>query len=82
MQSSTSYALLSFVPILFVTFILGFVVFALARDKGRNVLLWTILGFIPIASFFCVPFLIGATNLRLEAKVDEILRKLEIMTQR
>ena len=67
-------ALIQFVPWLIVSFIFGFVAFALARDKGRNVPLWTILGFIPFVNMFCASFFIGAANLRLEKKVDELLK--------
>ena len=56
-----------------VAFIYGFIIHFLAKEKGRNVTLWTILGFIPVVNFFLLPFFIGAANLRLEAKIDQLI---------
>jgi hypothetical protein len=53
--------------------ILGFIGHALARDKGRPVVKWTIISFIPIVNCIGMIFLIGCTNLRLERKLDELL---------
>jgi hypothetical protein len=50
--------------------------YKLAREKGRNVVLWTVLGAIPILNVICVWFFIGAANLRLEVKIDELNRRL------
>jgi hypothetical protein len=74
MQEPAARALIQMVPLLIFSFIGGFVALALARDKGRNILLWTVLGFIPFVNMFCIPFFIGAANLRLEKKVDEMLK--------
>jgi len=49
----------------------------LAKEKGRNVLLWTILGFIPVVNIFCMWFFVGAANLRLEEKIDRLLKSTE-----
>jgi hypothetical protein len=38
--------------------------------------LWTILGAIPIVNIVCVWFFIGAANLRLERKLDELSRRM------
>jgi hypothetical protein len=50
--------------------------FFLAKEKDRNVVKWTILGAIPIVNFVCIWFFVGATNLRLERKLDDILAEL------
>jgi hypothetical protein len=76
MQSNALEALISLIPFLIVSCLMGFVAKALAKDKGRDVVLWTILGCIPFLNMFCIPFFIGAANLRLERKVDEVLRRL------
>jgi len=47
----------------------------LAKEKGRRVLLWTVLGFIPGVNILVMWFFIGAANLRLEGKIDELLRR-------
>ncbi|MBB5205110.1 hypothetical protein HNQ51_002429 [Inhella inkyongensis] len=54
---------------------LGIVSHLLAKDKGRNVSLWTILGLIPLVNYFCILYFMGASNLRLEKKVDYLLRQ-------
>jgi len=51
---------------------LAVVAHLLARDKGRNVGFWTLLGAIPIANLICVWYFIGASNLRLEKKIDDL----------
>jgi hypothetical protein len=66
-------ALLQFVPFLLLSFSIGVLAYLLARDKGRNVTRWTVLGFIPVVNFFCIWFFVGAANLRLERKVDQLL---------
>jgi hypothetical protein len=50
----------------------------LAREKERNVPLWTLLGAIPGVGWFSVAFFIGASNRRLERKLDAILNRLEV----
>ncbi len=47
----------------------------LAKEKGRNVLKWTILGAIPLVNFACIWFFVGAANLRLEKKMDDLLAR-------
>lgn len=65
--------LVQVIPLLFVCLWVGLLANLLARDKGRNVRKWTLLGLFPIVNFFCISFFIGAANLRLEHKVDELL---------
>jgi len=74
-MNQTTSAILSFVPFLILSSMLGVVAFLLAREKGRNVPLWTILGIIPFINFACVCFFIGAANLRLERKLDLLLNE-------
>ncbi len=54
--------------------IFSIVAHMLAKEKGRNVLLWTILGFLPVVNIFCMWFFVGAANLRLEEKIDQLLK--------
>lgn len=44
----------------------------LAKEKGRNVTKWTILALIPVVNFACIWFFIGASNLKLERKIDDL----------
>lgn len=63
-------------PILML-FIFAIIAHMLAKEKGRNVVLWTILGFIPVVNIFCMWFFVGAANLRLEKKIDQLLKTSE-----
>lgn len=62
-----------FAPFLVLSATLGVVAFLLAKEKGRNVVLWTVLGIVPGVNFFCIWFFVGAANLRLERKIDQLL---------
>jgi hypothetical protein len=66
--------LLQLLPLAIVSVVFGFVSRALAKDKGRDVPVWTVLGFIPIVNMFVAWFFVGASNLRVERKLDAILR--------
>ena len=74
MQPSTETHLMSFIPLLLVSVLIAIVGHFLAKDKGRPVLRWTILCIIPGVNLYCLLFLIGATSLRIERKLDEILK--------
>ena len=80
-QTSAIEVLISFVPLLCISLVFGFVARALAREKGRDTTLWTVLGFIPLVNMVCMPFFIGAPNLRIEKKLDEIMERLNIREQ-
>lgn len=62
--------------LLSVSICLAVVAHLLARDKGRNVGFWTLLGAIPIANLICILYFIGASNLRAEKKLDDLLELL------
>ena len=47
----------------------------LAKDKERNIVLWVVLALIPIFNFFAIVYIVGASNLRVERKLDEVLSK-------
>ncbi len=60
----------------------GIAAYLLAKEKGRNVVLWTILGLVPIINFGAIMYFIGASNRRLEEKLDELLREIRTGQQR
>jgi hypothetical protein len=66
---------IQFVPLLLLSVILGVVAHLLAKQKGRNVFLWTVLGALPLVNFISIWFFVGAANLRLERKIDELLQR-------
>ena len=74
MNEATS-PLVQLIPLLLLSVTLGITAYLLAKEKGRNVVLWTVLGSIPVVNFFCISFFIGAANLRLERKIDQLLQK-------
>ena len=76
MQQSAVELLISFVPLLLMSLMFGFIARALAKEKGRDTTLWTILGFIPLVNMICMPFFIGASNFKIEKKLDEIMERL------
>lgn len=69
--------LMSLIFFAVMSIIFGFVSYKLAKEKGRNVALWTILGMLPFVNIWFIAFFIGATNLRLEKKIDELLEKVK-----
>lgn len=73
-QAPEANAFMSFIPLLIMGLAFGFVGHFLAKDKGRPSLRWTVLCIIPFANVFFLAYLIGSTNLRLEAKLDAILK--------
>jgi hypothetical protein len=75
MQPTPTSGLLAFVPLIFFSVLIAIPAHLLAKDKGRNVPLWTILGLIPLVNYVCMFFFIGASNLRLEKKIDALLEQ-------
>ena len=67
--------IIQLVPLLIISTTLSVTGHLLAKEKGRKVALWTILGAIPFVNFSCLPFFVGAANLRLEQKIDELLKR-------
>ena len=73
-SSNASSVLVQLFPFFLFCAWFGLMGFLLARDKGRNVALWTVLGMIPVVNFFCIWYFVGAANLRLERKIDALLQ--------
>ena len=64
-------AVTQLIILLLFNLVFGIISFKLAKEKGRNVTLWAILGCIPVINYFCL----GASNLRLEEKIDKLLNE-------
>jgi hypothetical protein len=75
MDHGTESTLLSLLPLVLMTLPIGFISRMLAKEKGRNLTTWTVLGFFPIVNYFAIIFFLGAANLKLERKIDELLAK-------
>jgi uncharacterized BrkB/YihY/UPF0761 family membrane protein len=48
----------------------------LAKEKGKDITLWTVLSLIPVINFFVLLYLVGTPNTALDKKVDRILNLL------
>ena len=77
MNSSQGFDFTAILPLIILGIGIAIPIGLLAKEKGRNVKLWVILSFIPMINFWCLPFFVGASNLRLEKKLDAILEKLD-----
>jgi hypothetical protein len=77
MEQNAPSLIISFLPLLFLSVAFGFTARFLAKDKGQNVGLWTVLGFIPFVNFLCFWYFVGASNLRVEKKIDNLIRLLQ-----
>jgi hypothetical protein len=62
----------SLIPLLVSSVIIAIIAYKLAKEKERNVALWTILGAIPLLNFYFLAYFVGTANLRLERKIDEL----------
>lgn len=69
--------LMQLILLLFVMCVPAGLSYFLAKDKGRNVIKWTVLGLIPFLNLIFLLYFISATNLRLEGKLDKIIAKLD-----
>jgi len=70
-----------FMPMLLMSIGMAIPAGLLAKNKGRSVVLWVVLHLIPVVNFFCMPYLIGVSNLRFEKKLDSIMAKLDKSAQ-
>ena len=77
MQESPVGAITGMLPIIFLSVIIAVSAHLLAKEKGRNALKWTILGAIPFVNIACVWFFVGAANLKLERKLDELAARID-----
>ena len=64
---------ISLIPLIIVMIPMIFVVNKLAKEKGLNITLWTILACVPFVNLVILPYIIGTPSKILEAKMDLIL---------
>lgn len=70
-------AIQQFLPLALISILIMFICRSLAKEKGKNVTLWTIFGLIPGINIYSLLYLFGASNTILEKKVDKILNLLQ-----
>ena len=68
--------IVAFIPLVLFTVPLIFVVRKLAIEKGKDVILWTVLACIPIVNIFITWYIVGAPSKIIEDKLDKILEQL------
>ena len=68
-------SLLAVLPFLFFSIPTAIIANLLARDKGRNVAVWTVVALVPGIGLFALWYFVGAANLRVERKLDEFLKR-------
>jgi len=70
-----------FLPLIIISILIMFICRSLAKEKGKNVTLWTILGLIPGINVYSLLYLVGASSTILEGKIDKILAQMKMMQQ-
>lgn len=65
------------IPLIIMMIPIILICYRLAKDKGKNVVKYTILSFIPLVNYFILAYLVGTPNLILDRKLDRILSLLE-----
>lgn len=81
MENSAPNMFLTFIPLILMSLLMAIPAHLLAKEKGRNVALWTVLALIPIVNFACIWFFIGASNLKLERKIDDLIQRMNTATK-
>jgi hypothetical protein len=66
-----------FLPLALISILLMFICRSIAKEKGKDITLWTILGLIPAVNFYSLLYLLGAPSKILEGKMDRILNLLQ-----
>jgi len=74
-------AIQMFLPTIIISIPIMFICRSLAKEKGKNVSLWTILGLIPVINIYSLLYLFGASSTILEGKIDKILAQMKIIQQ-
>ena len=70
-----------FLPLVIISIPIMFICGSVAKEKGKNVTLWTILGLIPGINIYSLLYLFGASSTILEGKIDKILAQMKMMQQ-
>ena len=74
--------ILSLFPLIIIMIPLIFVIRKLAKEKGKDVILWTVLACIPIVNFIVLPYIVGTPSKILENKMDIIIETLNRLEQK
>lgn len=68
--------ILSLLPMILIMVPMIFVIRGLAKAKGKDMTLWTVLACIPFVNFIVLPYIVGVPSKIQEDKMDKILELL------
>jgi hypothetical protein len=68
--------LTSLLPMLILMIPMIFIIRGLAKAKGKDLTLWTVLACIPIVNFIVLPYIVGVPSKIHEDKMDKIMEEL------
>jgi hypothetical protein len=68
-------------PLIIISIPIMFISRSIAREKGKDVTLWTIIGLVSVINFYSLFYLFGASSTTLERKIDKILVQMKMMQQ-
>lgn len=71
----------SFLPLIVIMIPMVFIINRLAKEKGKNIILWTILACIPLVNMVIIPYIVGTPSKIQEDKLNKILDLLKEQEQ-
>lgn len=74
-------AIQQFLPLIIISIPIMFICRSIAKEKGKDVTLWTILALIPVINIYSLLYLFGTSSTILEGKIDKILAQMKMMQQ-
>ena len=74
--------ILSLLPMLLIMIPMIFVIRKLAKEKGKDVVLWTVLACIPLVNFIVLPYIVGTPSKIHEDKMDKIIEALNRLEEK
>jgi hypothetical protein len=74
--------IVSLLPLIIIMIPMIFVIRNLAKEKGKDVVLWTVLACIPFINFIILPYIVGTPSKILEDKIDKIIETLNRLEQK
>jgi hypothetical protein len=74
--------ILSLLPLIIIMIPMIFVIRKLSKEKGKDVILWTVLACIPIVNFIILPYIVGTPSKIIEDKMDKIIETLNRLEKR
>ncbi|MFT3739827.1 MAG: hypothetical protein QM786_13810 [Breznakibacter sp.] len=81
-SSNHTNPILSLLPMILIMIPMIFVIRGLAKAKGKDLTLWTVLACIPFVNFIVLPYIIGVPSKIQEDKMDKIIELLNKQDQK